>query len=121
MPGVRLMALLENRLTDILDKERDNRCAVHLYNIGTYWVAFERSAYQLYRLFPRVEPTSLSLTSYPFPFVMASITDRSLHAYACEHIVRRSEAGYVRLTAPDLLLADYRKWHAKEAESLPTM
>ena len=46
------MNLLRERLTEIMDRERANRNSIHLYCTGPYWVAFERSAYQLHRAFP---------------------------------------------------------------------
>ena len=80
--GIRLMNLLRERLTEIMDRERANRNSIHLYCTGPYWVAFERSAYQLHRAFPDSETTPLRLFAYPFPIVMVSVTDRSLRSYA---------------------------------------
>ena len=44
------MNLLREHLTEIMDRERVNRNSIHLYCTGPYWVAFERSAYQLHRV-----------------------------------------------------------------------
>ncbi len=66
------MNLLRERLTEIMDRERANRNSIHLYCTGPYWVAFERSAYQLHRAFPDSETTPLRLFAYPFPIVMVS-------------------------------------------------
>ena len=66
------MNLLRERLTEIMDRERANRNSIHLYCTGPYWVAFERSAYQLHRAFPDSETTPLRLFAYPFPIVMAA-------------------------------------------------
>ena len=49
-------------------------------------MSFERSAYQLRRVFPDSETTPLRLFAYPFPIVMVSVTDRSLRLYARKHI-----------------------------------
>ena len=75
--GIRLMNLLRERLTEIMDRERANRNSIHLYCTGPYWVAFERSAYQLHRAFPDSETTPLRLFAYPFPIVMVSVTEWS--------------------------------------------
>ena len=56
------MNLLRERLTEIMDRERANRNSIHLYCTGPYWVAFERSAYQLYRAFPDSETTPVRLS-----------------------------------------------------------
>ena len=45
--GLRLMNLLREHLTEIMDRERANQNSIHLYCTGAYWVAFECSAYQL--------------------------------------------------------------------------
>ena len=115
------MNLLRERLTEIMDRERANRNSIHLYCTGPYWVAFERSAYQLHRAFPDSETTPLRLFAYPFPIVMVSVTDRSLRSYARKHILRRDESDYKLLTVPGFPLADYREWHAGEVEGLPLL
>ena len=104
--GIRLMNLLREHLTEIMDRERVNRNSIHLYCTGPYWVAFERSAYQLHRA---------------FPIVMVSVTDRSLRSYTRKHILRRDGSDYKLLTVPGFPLADYREWHAGEVEGLPLL
>mgnify|MGYP003193181943 CR=1 FL=1 len=113
--GIRLMNLLRERLTEIMDRERANRNSIHLYCTGPYWVAFERSAYQLHRAFSDSETTPLRLFAYPFPIVMVSVTD------ARKHILRRDDKDYKQLTVPVLSLADYHEWHAGEVEGLPLL
>jgi len=119
--GIRLMNLLRERLTEIMDRERANRNSIHLYCTGPYWVAFERSAYQLHRAFSDSETTPLRLFAYPFPIVMVSVTDRSLSSYARKHILRRDDKDYKQLTVPVLSLADYHEWHAGEVEGVPLL
>ena len=92
--GVRLVALLNDHLGEIMGRERANHTSMHLYCTGPYWVAFERSAYQLRRAFPDSETTPMRLLGYPFPVVMVSVTDRSLRSYARKHILRIDEPDY---------------------------
>ena len=115
------MNLLREHLTEIMDRERANRNSIHLYCTGPYWVAFERSAYQLHRAFPDSETTPLRLFAYPFPIVMVSVTDRSLRSYTRKHILRRDGSDYKLLTVPGLPMADYHVWHAGEVEGLPQL
>ena len=89
--GVRLVRLLNEHLNDIMNRERANQNSIHLYCTGPYWVAFERSAYQLRHVFPDSEITPMRLLGYPFPVVMVSVTDRSLRSYARKHILRRDD------------------------------
>ena len=119
--GVRLVALLNEHLGDIMSRERTNTASIHLYCTGPYWVAFERSAYQLRHVFPDSEITPMRLLGYPFPVVMVSVTDRSLRSYARKHILRRDDKDYKQLTVPVLSLADYHEWHAGEVEGLPLL
>ena len=121
LSGIRLVTLLNEHLNEIMGRERTNRTSIHLYCTGPYWVAFERSAYQLHRTFPDSETTPLRLFAYPFPIVMVSVTDRSLRSYARRHILRRDESDYKLLTVSGLPLADYREWHAGEVEGLPRL
>ena len=109
--GVRLVALLNDHLCEIMGRERANHTSMHLYCTGPYWVAFERSAYQLRRAFPDSETTPMRLLGYPFPVVMVSVTDRSLRSYARKHILRIDEPDYKRLTVPVFPAEDYRSWH----------
>ena len=119
--GVRLVALLNEHLGEIMGRERANRTSIHLYCTGLYWVAFEYSAYQLRRAFPDSEVTPMRLLGYPFPVVMVSVTDRSLRSYARKHILRRDDKDYKQLTVPGLSLVDYREWHAGEVKGLPLL
>ena len=119
--GIRLMSLLREHLDEIMGRERTNLTSIHLYCTGLYWVAFERSAYQLYRAFPDSEIMPMRLYAYPFPIVMVSVTDRSLRSYARKHILRRDESDYKQLTVPGFSLADYREWHVGEVEGLPLL
>ena len=119
--GIRLMSLLREHLDEIMGRERTNLTSIHLYCTGLYWVAFERSAYQLYRAFPDSEIMPMRLYAYPFPIVMVSVTDRLLRSYARKHILKRDESDYKLLTVPELPMADYRTWHAGEVEGLPLL
>ena len=51
--GIRLQQLIQNRYKEILAREKNNDKFIHLYDIGAYWVAFERSACRLSGLFPK--------------------------------------------------------------------
>ena len=119
--GIRLMNLLRDHLTEIMDRERANLNSIHLYCTGYYWVSFERSAYQLCLTFPDSEITPLRLFAYPFPIVMVSVTDRSLRSYTRKHILRRDGSDYKLLTVPGIPMADYHVWHAGEVEGLPQL
>ena len=86
--GLRLMSFLAAHGREILDREKDNTASVHLYGAGAYWVAFERSACQMCRLFPQSETAVFRFREFPFPVVMASVEDDRLREYVRRHILR---------------------------------
>ena len=119
--GIRLMLLLKGHLREIMNRECANQTSIHLYCTGSYWVAFERSAYQLRRAFPDSEIKPMRLYAYPFPVVMVSVTDRSLRSYARRHILRRDDKDYKQLTVPELSAPAYQAWHTREVKGLPAL
>ena len=100
--GIRLMLLLKGHLREIMDRECANQTSIHLYCTGSYWVAFERSAYQL-------------------PVVMVSVTDRSLRLYERKHIAKQNGADYKLLTVSELSAPAYQAWHTREVKGLPAL
>lgn len=112
------MDFLSTHQAEILSREKDNQRFAHLYGFGNYWVAFEHSAYQLCRLFPRSETSVIRFITYPFPVVMAAVTDAELRAYSRRHILRIAEPDYRVLTTEELPLERYREWHRVEVEEL---
>ena len=108
------MRLMETRLIEIIRQERSNDKSIHLYGTGGYWVAFEESAYLLCQVFSAEVLSVISHASYPFPIVMASISDQELAAYSRRHIVKRNEPEYKELVATAISFEEYRRWHARE-------
>ena len=106
---------------EIMNRECANQTSIHLYCTGSYWVAFERSAYQLRRAFPDSEITPMRLYAYPFPVVMVSVTDRSLRLYERKHIAKQNGADYKLLTVPELSAPAYQAWHSREVKGLPAL
>ena len=51
----RINTLLETNLKKILNNELHNEDRIHLYDVGEYWVAFEKSAYLLEKINPKDE------------------------------------------------------------------
>lgn len=117
-PGLRLMAFLSAHQAEIMAREKDNERYAYLYGFESYWVAFEQSAYQLCRLFPRSDTSIIRFVTYPFPVVMASITDTELYAYSRRHILKAAEPDRRVLTAEKLSFEHYREWHRTEVEEL---
>lgn len=108
------MSFLAAHQREILAREKDNGTFIHLYDTGGYWIAFEHSACQLCQLFPRHETAVINFRDYPFPVVMAFVTDADLRAYSRRHILRTAGPDYKILTVPALVPEQYRSWYRNE-------
>ena len=71
--GIRLQQLIQNRYKEILAREKNNDKFIHLYDIGAYWVAFERSACRLSGLFSKSELTLFRVPDCVEYVVMVSV------------------------------------------------
>lgn len=76
--GIALGKLMENHLADILFNESSNGNYIHLYRADDCWVAFERSAFNLYRIYSKTVVNAMKVFIAPFPIVMASVEDREM-------------------------------------------
>ena len=109
-----LMELVETRLFDIIRTEDTTGRCIRLYGAGDYWHAFEESAYQSSLPFGTDDITVLRHKAYPFPVVMASISDDGLQAYGKNHMFRRKAPGYRELVGMGNSMKQYKEWHKKE-------
>lgn len=105
---------MNTHLPEILRKEQSNVKSIRLYGIGEYWSAFEQSAYLLCKVFATNDLTVITSKVYPFPIMMASISDEALRAYASRHIVTCDKTDYKELLATEISPIDYQNWRRKE-------
>ena len=113
-----MVTLLRERIGEITRREAEGRPLIHLYGVGEYWVAFERSGYGLLRLFPDAESTPMRLECYPFPLVVVSVTAAELRAYARRHLFERRGDDYGCLAMPSHAQIGSRIWHRQETRGL---
>ena len=121
--GLHLLALLSTHLNEIIDRESGNYNRIYLYPTGNYWTAFEKSAYQLERLFPQCSVSSMVLATRPAPIVLASLPYADIAGYdaGVPHITIKSSGNDEQLAtmpAPTLPSAIYRHWHVEKTEAL---
>lgn len=76
--GLQLMELIEHNIQEILGKEESNVSEIRLYKTGSYWVAFEKSAYLLTSVSPDISLVPMAITRLSAPLVMANIEARRL-------------------------------------------
>ena len=63
-----LKQLLQSQLGTVLSRERRNEDSIHLYAVGEYWAAFDKSAYLLEGvLLQDRPPMTLCPKGSPFP------------------------------------------------------
>ena len=96
--GIALGKLMENHLTDILFNESTNGDYIHLYRAGDCWVAFERSAFNLCRIYSKSVVNAMKVFIAPFPIVLASVEDREISRQGtCISVRLRTFLHYVRI------------------------
>ena len=111
----RVTTLLEGRLRQILRKERDNENRVHLYGVGEYWVAFERSAYLFEQLDAKAAtPVVMHLKDYPFPIVMHAAHYTRVDALCRHHVMSRRTMEYLQLLTRPMDSGSYNRWYRKQ-------
>lgn len=71
----RLRQFLIANHRSIVAREVTNENAVHLYSFGNWWLAFDRSAFQLSAIFPNAGTTVLNFQGSPSPVLMVSVSD----------------------------------------------
>lgn len=111
-PWKRLLGLVEERHAEILERERGNGRLAYLYDAGAYWVAFERSAWRLCRLFPQAEVLVLHLRGRPFPVVLAAVAEQAVRPRLRGRDAGR-RGGRAALPAPPCPESLYGEWRRK--------
>ena len=111
--------LIKDHHKDILDRERNNGNFIHLYNIGTYWVAFERSAFQVDNIFQGCEICLFMIPGYPGYVVMASVPHDEADDYFKKHIIHHDKPDYKVLSiSPAALNGNYHRWHVQAVKKV---
>lgn len=114
--GLSDIRLMDTELLKIVGRERKNENHICLYGRGEYWVAFERSAYMLSQLFASSDIYSVMHDEYPFPVVMAIISDDELRRYGEHHIFHRDYLDYKELICSVTPRISYNLWHRSQVQ-----
>ncbi len=110
--------LLQTKIDHITRTEQQNRDRIHLYNAGSYWLAFERSAYKLEQTISGVMTQALALTNYPLPVVLASIPAAALQSLCSHNSVCKQSSSYIELSTSPISTTRYTIWYNHETEGL---
>ena len=114
----RINALLEKEMQHILRQESQNENRIHLYDVGEYWVAFEKSAYLLEQLVPKEEhPIVLYMKDHPFPIVMQSSHYLRVKELCSHHALAKKGMNRLQLLTQPIEKRAYQKWYKKICNS----
>ena len=116
--GIRLRQLIQNQYKEILAREKNNDKFIHLYDIGAYWAAFERSACRLSGLFSENELTLFCVPDCVEYVVMASVPADEAESYFREYIILHDGIYRKVWSEHSLLMGDYRHWHETAVRSV---
>lgn len=107
-----LNELITNHIMTILNEEMSGWNRIHLYAIGDHWVAFERSAYALSRIFRDSLPiTVLNLKNYPFPVIMCSVHYEEIEFGRHALSFAKKTLDYRLIKIDTINRDEYRSWH----------
>lgn len=113
LSGQRIIELLTTRLKEITDREMQNESRIYLYSTGTYWVAFERSAFLLYKLYPSCGTMLFnmekSMQHLMMTFVPYSSLPRDKRLAFCK---RRDD--YMEARAGTFTMKEYGTWYRRQ-------
>ena len=116
--GIRLQQLIQNQHKEILAREKNNDKFIHLYDIGAYWAAFERSACRLSGLFSENELSLFCVPDCVEYVVMASVPADEAESYFREYIILHDGIYRKVWSEHSLLMGDYRHWHETAVRSV---
>ena len=116
--GIRLQQLIQNQHKEILAREKNNDKFIHLYDIGAYWAAFERSACRLSGLFSENELTLFCVPDCVEYVVTASVPADEAESYFREYIILHDGIYRKVWSEHSLLMGDYRHWHETAVRSV---
>lgn len=111
-----LNLLLTNEIKTILRREHENKNCVHLYGIGPYWAAFDRSAYLLEGMVgERGDTTVLRLKDYAFPLLMHSVHFQTVKELCSNHQMTNRSLEYLQFQTSPIDSESYKKWYREYA------
>ena len=119
---IEFIELFQNRLSDILFKEANNERYMYLYDTGSYWMAFEKSAYMLSKLYDHALLLPMKTPYIPFPIVTARIEQEKVHLIVIGLFCKKM-TGKERIYVAGKVgnVSSYNKWHDRETKVLRTL
>ncbi len=122
-PGVILMMNLDSLLSaeqgNILKRERENTHHIHLYNVGQYWAAFDKSAFQAEHLTKLKDvPDVVKLKDNPFPIVMHIIDENQFRSLCKSNPSLHQKKKHIQIDGTHVDMAEYNTWYLQKSDAL---
>ncbi len=107
-----VLMLLEKESTNILKRENANENLVHLYGVGEFWAAFDRSAFMLEQMTNQNSDAAiLRLKDYPFPVLMYCVHYEKVKDLCRKHIMKKRGLEYLQFLTHPIDTDSYNKWY----------
>lgn len=104
--------LLQKSSKTIMKRENDNENRIHLYGVGQYWAAFDKSAYLLEKMTnEKSDTTVLRFKDYPFPILMYCLHYDKVKDLCHKHIMAKQNPDYLQLMTHLIDTKSYNKWY----------
>lgn len=104
--------LLQKSSKTIMKREYDNENRIHLYGVGQYWAAFDKSAYLLEKMTNEESDTAvLHIKDYPFPILMYCLHYEKVKDLCRKHIMAKQNPDYLQLLTHPIDSKSYSQWY----------
>lgn len=104
--------LLQKSSKIILKRENDNENRIHLYGVGQYWAAFDKSAYLLEKMTNEENDTTvLRFKNYPFPILMYCLHYEKVKDLCRKHIMAKQNPDYLQFLTHPIDSQSYSRWY----------
>ena len=104
--------LLQKSSKTIIKREYDNLNRIHLYGVGQYWVAFDKSAYMLEKMTNEESNAAiLHLKESPFPVLMYCVHYDRVKDLCRKYTMTKQNPDYLQLLIPPIDSTSYNQWY----------
>ena len=112
--GELFLQLLRN-IKAIYKKELTNESFIYLYEVGEYWIVFEKSAYLLSLQFKELksEVSVIKMDFLPFPILFSSIDVFTMQKLRSKNVcISRNHCSYIKVkTTSSANVEEYNRWY----------
>lgn len=109
-----VQALLAKDSKTIMKRENINGNRVHLYDVGQYWAAFDKSAFLLGKMTNEdCDIVILHLKGHPFPILMYRVHYEKVKDLCRKHIMAKKGVEYLQFITHPADEKSYHEWYRR--------